>query len=301
MPFVFAQYPPAGRPGRRLTRFFPAILILVLSAAGSAAAPEPLYHWRLTDGSNAGTASMSNLTIESGTEGIVAFTEDGLDSTQTIPGNTAKSGIATGSLGAAADLSKFTITFWVKTPVAQSGYQNILAILPANESEREAEDRLLIRFKSNKGDNSNKLEVMVGGPDSSGIVTIQEEMIPSPNGEWRFFAISYDGTSPRVDNSDAQAAATGSENRGTSNLQIYQASENPGDALARQGFNWGKGGDRWVINHGPVMLGDHATILLGNQADLTRGLVGLLKDVHVYNDVLTAAEIENIRTNPGKP
>lgn len=296
--FSLMQYLPAGVPRGKFTLFFLASLALFLSAVGSSAVSEPLFHWGLADGANVGTASMADLTIDSGTEGIIAFSEDGLDSTQTILGNTTKSGVAIGNLGSAVDLSKFTITFWVKTPLAQVGYQNILVLLPA--SENQTESRLLVRYKSSKSDQSNKLEVMVGGQEASGIVAMQEEMTPTPNEEWRFFAISYDGTSTRVNNSEAQGAATSrAENRGASNLQIYQASENSGDILVRQGFNWGKGNDQWSVNYGPLMLGANASIFLANQADFTRGLVGQLKDVRIYNDVLSVDEIENVRSKFG--
>jgi len=292
------QYLSVGRPGEKITLFFLAALALFVSTVGSSAVSKPLFHWGLVDGSNAGTVSMADLTIDSGTEGIVVFSEDGLDSTQTIHGNTNKSGVATGNLGDAVDLSKFTITFWVKMSLAQVGYQNILVLLPA--SENQTEGRLLVRFKSSKSDQSNKLEVMVGGQEASGIVAMQEEMTPTPNGEWRFFAISYDGTSTRVNNSEAQEAATSkAENRGASNLQIYQASENPEDILVRQGFNWGRGDDQWSVNYGPLMLGANTSIFLANQGDFTRGLVGQLKDVRIYNDVLSVDEIENVRSKFG--
>ncbi len=238
---------------------------------------------------------MDDLVIDNAVGGSAFFSEDGLDSSVNVLGDISKSSVTKGSLDDLESLSEFSVTFWVKIPVAQSGFQNILAVASSDDPE----GGLLIRLNSSKGGNANKIEVLIDAPKASGILALQEEMTPSPNGEWRFFAISYDGTSARVDQSEKQAAATEalqSENRGTSNLQIYQASAAPQDVLLRQGFHWGKKGGQWIENYGALSLGKDVMVFLGNEPHFSRGLVGLLKDVRIYPRVLTMAEIEAIRS-----
>lgn len=284
---------------------FVAILIGSMTLIHAQSLPDPVYHWTFTDGdggANSGTALISPLTITNNTSGTVAFSDTGLNLTGNIGAqNTpqAQAGYAMGALGSIGTLSQFTLTFWIYTPVAKSGYQSILTIGPSNGDMTGADDVLFIRYNSSVGSNNNKLEVWVGGSDVTGITTQQSESTPVLNGEWHFIAISYDGTSTRVDNSIVQQNATGTTtNRGTSNLQIYQGSADFDDNLARQGFNWGLGGTNWQTNKGALELGDDSSIFLGSRTDFSRTLSGMLKDVRIYDEVLSVSQINDIRTIP---
>ena len=288
-----------------MAAFAATVIGLALSARADVILPDPDYHWAFTNGANgtnSGNVATSPLTITNNSSGTVAFSNSGLDLTGNIGAqNTpqSKAGYASGALPGLGTLSKVTISFWVNTPVKKSGYQNIMIIGPSNGTLTGTDNVMYMRYDSSVGNDNNKFELFIGGSDTSGITTIQSEMTPSLNGEWHFFAISYDGTSSKVSNSSIQQTATGTlDNRGNANLQIYQGSYDLDDDLLRQGFYWGQGGVNWETNKGAMHFDSDTEIVLGSNIDFSRSLSGMLKDVRIYDDVLTAEQIGAIRAIP---
>lgn len=292
-----------------IPQYLVRLLAIVAILTGSTALiyaqilPDPIFHWELTNGVNSGTSSINPLTITNNTSGTAAFSTNGLNLTGNIGGQDtpqAQAGYALGSLGNVGALSQFTITFWINTPVAKSGYQSILTMGPEDGGMGGSNNVLFLRYNSSVGNNNNKLEVWpVGSSDVSGITQQQTNTTLITNNAWTFVAISYDGTSTRVDNSLVQSNATGTtNNRGTANLQVYQGSDVLTNNILREGYYWGLGSTNWLTNKGSLELGTNPSIFLGSKDDFSRSLSGYLKDVRVYDEVLSASQIGDIRAIP---
>jgi hypothetical protein len=118
-------------------------------------------------------------------------------------------------------------------------------------------------------------------------------------GTWTFVVLTYDGASTNANDSADQLVATGNASQvngqlyfGTSALPVTRF-----DAPFNNDFV--NHGDATKPSAGAVNFGAAAKLFLANNATANRGLDGLIDDVRLYDTILTAAEVEELRLQSG--
>jgi hypothetical protein len=223
-----------------------------------------------------------------------------------LAATTATGGSAISGLGT---LSKFTISLWVNVDsyrtTTGSRDHRLLNIgkstapgdiaLGAN-----AADSIVFTVRNNASGklNPKTIDVVLNGSAAAGQTGGNPNGIVGTTttaGTWAFVALTYDGTSTNANDSADQLAATSGASQ--VNGQLYFGTS----ALVATRFDAPFNND--FINHGdstkpsagPVNFGSTAKLLLANNATANRGLDGYIDDVRIYDSILTAAEVENVR------
>ncbi len=277
-----------NRPGLMGVRIA-AFCAFMIGSTGLAmgAVPDALYQWDFENGgTNTGTASGGNLSINNGVGGTVSFSGGVLDLTGNNRSNASVSGHAFSSLGNVGTLSQFSISMRVD-PTLISGYQEFFVLGSSSTDNFGANNAIALRFSS------SGLEVRVGTSNGSSYASVTP-VSPITAGEMTFITLTYDGTSELTAESAVQEAATGESGSGAYNMQVYIGS---GDELTRTGVRWGTVASQ-TFNKGSVVLGEDASIILGARSNNDRALNGVMDDVLVFDQVLTQTEVNELYTIP---
>jgi hypothetical protein len=210
-----------------------------------------------------------------------------------VASTTGSGGTSLSALPNSGSLSQFTISFWFNTQASPANAHSgrLLNLGASGTAEILAPNSVsfvqISPLDAAAGSNNTKVAAYFGTTDLTSSLGIGAN---NTTGEWVFIALSYDGTSGLGNNSGIQQAATGSMingqfYRGTNtasvvrnDLPIVSNVSNPGSSSL-----------------GPLNLGTNASLFLANRLALNRSFDGWMDDVRIYDGVLTAAEVEQVR------
>lgn len=283
----------------------------VIVAINARIADAGLVYWQNFDGGNGGADSPvnigGNLGITNGTSATTSFNASpsgtlfggAYDATSNAsPGASTTTGIAStlatgGSALNLGTLSQMTVTMWVKTQAFSATNDTAARLLvfgPSSAADFAAANSFsVLQYGSvTSGSAANKFNVSVGASDPTPL--LGSGTVNSLN-EWTFIAVTYDGTSLMGNNSSVQLTATGSSQV---NGQFYRGTVL--DAVVRFDAPFtAVNGDASASSVGPLAIGSSGVLMLGNRNNRNRGFDGLIDDVRIYNNVLSAAEVEEVR------
>jgi hypothetical protein len=314
----------------RLHAFFPRSGIIAALAAGVAlagSARADLVYWQNFDSGTGtptispggGVLAVSAPAIFSTTGGILGGSMDASgnpnNSTSgtggagtSYAGGSPISGLPNQNGGGAGSMDKFTITLWfnpssIRASAAYTSVHHRLIILGDSAmndfSVGSATLAILQRNASGPApDHPKAIDIYAKGVSASGANTLTAQTTggftgtEAAEGTWWFVALTYDGTSSFGNNSLLQQTATG----GVSmvNGQLYFGSSS--SAVTR--FDaplTDTGGDAMAASAGAFNFGNSAKLLMANNGNPNRSWDGFMDDFRIYDTVLSAAEVEEVR------
>jgi hypothetical protein len=212
-------------------------------------------------------------------------------------------------------LSKFTLSFWVNVDsyrTSGSASRDHRAVIIGDSASlgeialgASGANSVVFTVRNNIGSklNPRTIDVVVNGSAAAGLDGVGNPRgivgTTTTAGTWTFVALTYDGTSPNANDSADQLAATG--NASQVNGQLYFGTSALSVTRFDAPFNndFANHGDATKPSAGAVNFGAAAKLLLANNAAATRGLDGFIDDVRLYDTILSAAEVENLRLQSG--
>jgi hypothetical protein len=280
---------------------------------GRPTAASLLYQWNFdgTTGAPAVTAGGGSLTITNATNGASTFASPGVSG---IAGDNAYDGYnavnqyntanpAGIASTAAADvatgfgtLTQFTVTFWMKPNnafpmAAQNGSAINARLMMAGTSASYDQGAGGLHVSLN---GSDKIQKGVNGnnPISSNSLSTFLPANGMNAGDWLFVAFGYDGdTNNNVFFDPVIQAATG--NADNNNAYVYVGGKSTSPVLFDTAAILATGN----VSPGPVVLGNSAFAFLGNRSTMTRDFTGQIDDLRMYNNVLSATQLDTVRTS----
>jgi hypothetical protein len=204
--------------------------------------------------------------------------------------------------GGAGTMNQFTVSFWYNAATFRTGSTSIthrlLTFGNSAAADVGANPGLGFHIRNNGAGsggapnprtvalNANAIDVSAAGAGSG------FEGTAVNTGVWAFVALTYDGTSSNGDNSAVQSAATASASM--VNGQLYWGTS----ALAVTRFDaplTSVAGDATALSLGTINFGNAAQLILANNLSQNRSFDGSIDDIRIYDGVLSASDIENVR------
>jgi hypothetical protein len=237
-----------------------------------------------------------------------------LDATP-LAATTLAGGSAISGLGS---LSKFTLSFWVNVDSyrtsgsASRDHRTVIIGDAASLGEialgATGANSVVFTVRNNIGSklNPRTIDVVVNGSAAAGLDGVGNPKgivgTTTTAGTWQFIALTYDGTSTNANDSTDQLAATGGASQVNGQLYFGSAANavTRFDAPFNNDFSSNAThGDATKPSAGAVNFGAAAKLFLANNAAATRGLDGFIDDVRLYDTILSAAEVEELRLQSG--
>lgn len=246
------------------------------------------YTFDSASGANTGTGSGGTLAVANSGSGGVSFSSTGgvggggalnLTSNQTY--NSSNAGDATGTLTGLGTQTGITVAMWVKFSAAALTTNARLFVLGASDVGAVGSVGLTLN-------GSGKLNVYVDGGSTADTINLGPTLSADT---WYFIALTYDGTSSGSTNSTVQGAATTDGNTKNGQLYIGTATSAVTDTPVKIGLT----SPNYNDSRGSIDFGASTALYLGNRADYTRGLNGMIDDVSIYSGVLSQASLDSLR------
>jgi hypothetical protein len=204
--------------------------------------------------------------------------------------------------GGAGSMNQFTVSFWYNASTFRTGSTSIthrlLAFGDSAATDVAPNPGVGFHIRNNGAGsggtpnprtialNANAIDVSAAGAGSG------FEGTAVSTGTWAFVALTYDGTSSNGDNSAAQSTATAAAS--SVNGQLYWGTS----ALAVTRFDaplTSVAGDATALSLGAMNFGNAAQLILANNLSQNRSFDGSIDDIRIYDGVLSAGAVENIR------
>lgn len=249
-----------------------------------------LYEYAFDSGSGANTGAGSGGTLSvsnSGTGGVTFGTTGGvggggvLNLTGGQTYNTSNAGYATGALTGLGTQTGVTVAMWVKFSASALTSNARLFVLGASDVGAAGSVGLSLN-------GAGKLNVYVDGGSTADTINLGPTLSADT---WYFIALTYDGTSSGSTNSTVQGAATTDGNTKNGQLYVGTATSAVTDTPVKIGLT----GPNYNDSRGSIDFGASTALYLGNRADYTRGLNGMIDDVSIYSGVLSQTSLDNLR------
>ncbi len=272
---------------KSLTLLLPCIAVLLASSPIQGAA---LFEYDFASGSgaNTGTASGGTLAVSnSGTGGVTFGTTGGvggggvLNLTGNQTYNTSNAGYAAGTLTGLGTQTGVTVAMWVKFSAAALTSNARLFVLGASDVGAVGSVGLTLNGAA-------KLNVYVDGGSTADTINLGPTLSADT---WYFIALTYDGTSSGSTNSTVQGAATTDGNTKNGQLYVGTATSAVTDSPVKIGLT----SPNYNDSRGSIDFGASTALYLGNRADYTRGLNGMIDDVSIYSGVLSQTSLDTLR------
>jgi hypothetical protein len=214
-------------------------------------------------------------------------------------GGSAISGLPDQTGGGTGNLNQFTVTFWYNTASVRTStttVQHRLLIFGDSSATdvTSATPNVAFQLRNGASTTANPRTVDISANGISATNTTGVVGTTTTIGTWTFVALTYDGTSTLGNNSTVQLAATGSASQ--VNGQLYWGT----NAAAVSRFDVPLttiAGDATATSTGTFNFGNAARLFLANNGVPNRGFDGWMDDVRIYDSVLTATEVEDVRVD----
>ncbi|MBN8711489.1 MAG: LamG domain-containing protein [Verrucomicrobia bacterium] len=195
--------------------------------------------------------------------------------------NTSNAGYAAGTLTGLGTQTGVTVAMWVKFSAAALTSNARLFVLGASDVGAVGSVGLTLNGAA-------KLNVYVDGGSTADTINLGPTLSADT---WYFIALTYDGTSSGSTNSTVQGAATTDGNTKNGQLYVGTATSAVTDSPVKIGLT----SPNYNDSRGSIDFGASTALYLGNRADYTRGLNGMIDDVSIYSGVLSQTSLDTLR------